>query len=327
MGSQMDNGILILAPQEDAHAKVILHRLKERAPYMDVWIVDTSLFPSQILLESRFDANGLKSRIVLPGDIPIESERIKSVWWRRPAIPMIDPAVEDPESREFALRESFHALKGLWQTLPCFWVNPPLKERAASKKMHQLQIATECGFAIPKTLVTNNPAAVKGFWEENNRKVVCKQLRGLATRRTQTVFLEESKMAELDALRLAPVIFQEYVEAQYDLRITVIGEDIFAARIDSSCSKVPLDWRYDHAVPIRQWEISSDLQDTVRRFIKKLGLVYGAIDMRVTPEGQSVFLEINPSGQFLFVEIETGWPLSEKMAELLAGCKDAESEA
>jgi hypothetical protein len=37
-----------------------------------------------------------------------------------------------------------------------------------------------------------------------------------------------------------------------------------------------------------------------------MGLIYGAIDMRLTPDGRYVFLEINPAGQWLFVEHRTG---------------------
>jgi hypothetical protein len=52
--------------------------------------------------------------------------------------------------------------------------------------------------------------------------------------------------------------------------------------------------------------------------MQHLGLVYGAIDLRLTPENEYVFLEVNPSGQYLFVELLTGVPLSDRMAHCLA---------
>ena len=48
-----------------------------------------------------------------------------------------------------------------------------------------------------------------------------------------------------------------------------------------------------------------------------LGLVYGAIDMRLTPNGEYVFLEVNPAGQWLFIEQATGQPISAAIAEAL----------
>jgi D-alanine-D-alanine ligase-like ATP-grasp enzyme len=50
-----------------------------------------------------------------------------------------------------------------------------------------------------------------------------------------------------------------------------------------------------------------------------LGLRYGAIDLRLTPQGEYVFLEINPGGQFLFCEIHAGVPITRKLAAALLG--------
>jgi hypothetical protein len=44
--------------------------------------------------------------------------------------------------------------------------------------------------------------------------------------------------------------------------------------------------------------------------------------MKLTDEGEYVFLELNPMGQFLYVEILTGFPLTAAMAELLAAGRD-----
>jgi glutathione synthase/RimK-type ligase-like ATP-grasp enzyme len=57
----------------------------------------------------------------------------------------------------------------------------------------------------------------------------------------------------------------------------------------------------------------------LRRLMNTLGLVYGAIDLRLTPEGKYVFLEVNPAGQWLFVEQATQQPISDAIAGVLAG--------
>jgi len=51
--------------------------------------------------------------------------------------------------------------------------------------------------------------------------------------------------------------------------------------------------------------------------MRRLGLEYGAIDMRVTPDGEYVFLKVNPAGQFLYVENSAGLPIADAMADHL----------
>jgi hypothetical protein len=49
----------------------------------------------------------------------------------------------------------------------------------------------------------------------------------------------------------------------------------------------------------------------------RLGLVFGSIDMIVTPDGEHVFLEVNPNGQFDWVARRAGLPIYEALAALL----------
>ena len=51
--------------------------------------------------------------------------------------------------------------------------------------------------------------------------------------------------------------------------------------------------------------------------MRRLGIVYGAIDLRRTPDGRHVFLEVNPAGQWLFVEQATGQPIARALARAL----------
>jgi glutathione synthase/RimK-type ligase-like ATP-grasp enzyme len=54
-----------------------------------------------------------------------------------------------------------------------------------------------------------------------------------------------------------------------------------------------------------------------------LGLEYGGIDFRLTPDGQYIFFEINTAGEFLYLEDRTGQPIADTMAAHLAGGKPA----
>src|SRR5262249_32165030 len=123
---------------------------------------------------------------------------------------------------------------------------------------------------------------------------------------------------ELDLLHLvrhAPVIFQQYVPAVYDLRVTIVGSSVFPAAIHSQDTAYPVDCRIDIAhARIDPVELPVELEKQLLELTRRLGLVYGAVDLRLTPDGPYVFLEINPAGQFLYIEAATGQPIAAAMA-------------
>ncbi len=124
-----------------------------------------------------------------------------------------------------------------------------------------------------------------------------------------------------EAIRLTPVIFQRFVEAVADVRITVIGDEVLAGATDMRGAEYPLDFRFSRNLKWEAHALPPAVEDSLRVLMRRLGLEYGAIDMRLTPEGQYVFLEINPAGQFLWIELETGQKIAEALAAHLANGK------
>ena len=124
-----------------------------------------------------------------------------------------------------------------------------------------------------------------------------------------------------DRVRHVPNQFQALVDKAFELRITVIGEQVFAAK---ATSDVP-------HVDIRQWEqtrpsyeiytLPPDIEQKCLAITRHFGLVYSAIDMLVTRTGEHLFLELNPSGQFYWIELTTGMPLLRTLANLLVAGK------
>jgi len=56
----------------------------------------------------------------------------------------------------------------------------------------------------------------------------------------------------------------------------------------------------------------------VRVLMTGLGLVFGALDFIVTPEGEQVFLEVNPSGEWGMLEKFADLPIAAAIAAALA---------
>jgi len=124
-------------------------------------------------------------------------------------------------------------------------------------------------------------------------------------------------IARLEALKHCPVTFQEYVEPRFDVRVTWIGGEAFAMRIDTPSSAFPEDSRLDLRVKHERWSLPDDVRAGLNALMTRLGLRFGAIDFRVDAGERYHFLEVNPAGQFAYVEILTGLAVIDAMASLL----------
>jgi len=123
----------------------------------------------------------------------------------------------------------------------------------------------------------------------------------------------------LGSLRLAPVIFQEFIPAAVDIRVTIVGDAMFAMAIDSRGTRSEVDFRLSlPSARTSAAELPGSVADALRALMARFGLVYGAVDLRLTPDGEYVFLEINPAGEFLFAEHGAALPITDAVAGWLA---------
>lgn len=182
-------------------------------------------------------------------------------------------------------------------------------------------MAQEVGLTIPRTLITNEPAAARAFVAAEPGGTIYKAFSATEQEWRETRLLRPEEMAGLDNVAYAPVIFQEYVPAGVDLRITVIGDAIFPAAIHSQETSYPIDFRMDMSqARIEPATLPAETEASLLMLMARLGIVYGAIDMRRTPDGHDVFLEVNPAGQWLFIEQRTHHPITATLARHLATC-------
>jgi glutathione synthase/RimK-type ligase-like ATP-grasp enzyme len=265
----------------------------------------------------------------------IDVETIRSIWWRRPDEFGLPDDLSEQE-REFAKDEIDHALRGLWAGLDCYWISYPEYIRQASWKGEQLRRAAQLGFEIPRTLVTTDPEEAQAFYELCNGQIIFKVMTdpflGAAKvvqkhpdqlppepYETPTTMITASELAVLDSVRFVPCMFQEYIPKQIELRVTVIGDELFVAEIHSQLhAKALVDWRhYDVDIPYRKGTLPADVADRCMALVRSYGLNFSAIDLILTPDGRYVFLESNPNGQFIFVEERVP---ELKMTEALAAC-------
>ncbi len=309
--------ILIISHTHDIHGTQVLSRLEQRGA--DVLFLDTSRIPREVNVTlEHFADRDWKGTLAVDGRA-LQLDAIRSVWWRRPQPFTLHSEIDGADDRHFALSETHAAMSGAWSLLNARWMNDPDRDDRASRKAWQLRVAREAGLTVPRTCITNVPDTAREFVAVCSTNVIYKAFSATEKTWRETRVLKESEIGLLENVRFAPVIFQENIPGRADLRITVVGDAIFPAEIVVPQHAYKHDFRMSmESAAIVKHELPDGVATSIKALMKSLGLVYGAIDMRQTPGGDYVFLEINPAGQWLFIEHRTGQPISETIADQLA---------
>lgn len=307
--------IIVVSSEKDEHARAVIEGLSRHKA--QVTLLDLSDFPQKSQLSISYSKNErcARYRRLSTFSTELDFSDCRVIWWRRPQQFILHPELNNSEDRNFAYTESYSAFSGLWLTLDTYWINHPTRDEEAARKVYQLKVAQELGFRIPDTCITNSFEQAKRFIEQHGTEnTIYKAFSGTKEAWRETRLLKSEEIKLIDSVKYAPVIFQEYIPAEVDLRITVVGKDVFAAAIYSQETSYKVDFRMSmNEASVKAFDLPVDVVERLLAYMKRLGLVYGAIDMRLTPDGEYVFLEINPSGQWLFIEQLTNQPITESM--------------
>jgi MvdC family ATP-grasp ribosomal peptide maturase len=286
---------------------------------------DTDLFPEAVRLSATLREDGTEN-VLVSGDVELEASEVRAVWARRTWPPRLSAEL-DERYRDACVRESAAALEGFFDGLnSARWVNDPRSERAAENKLLQLRVARESGLNVPPTLLTNDAARARAFYEAEGGRVVAKLLRPLSVSMGDAPFfvytsdVGEEDLAALDSLRHCPVVFQRKIEKRRELRVAYVAGRVFTGALDASGSaRGRTDWRLAEPGEC-SWEHASlkpGLIARIKKLMRRLDLAYGAIDLIETPDGGYVFLEVNPGGEWGMLEHDLGLPISEAIADAL----------
>lgn len=253
----------------------------------------------------------------------ISGPEVRAAYFRRPGGPIVDPAVEEAELRDYCAGEWGASLKSLYQRLGPHWLNAPAAIMLAEDKPRQLLSALDLGFKVPETLVTNGFEAATAFLQRG--RSIAKPLKEaliagedeavIFTTRVETLIERDKR-----AFEVAPMILQREVAKRADVRVTVVGDQVFAAAISSQQNPDTIvDWRRGSVVelPHDRLELPSDLMQRCVRLTRSLDLGYGAIDLVLDEDGAFWFLEINPNGQWAWIENRTGYPIAAALVDEL----------
>src|SRR5215216_113888 len=286
---------------------------------------NTDLFPSSIKLLAHAGDEHTTHLFTETGE-QVSAAEVRAVWARKLWSPRM--AVDlDERYRSMCVTESIAALEGFLDALyVARWVNDLERQRAAENKQRQLRLAARAGLRVPRTLVTNDPAAARQFFAETDGQTVAKLLRPIAVSMdaakpfVYTNRVREEDLAGAETLRHSPMVFQEFIPKACELRVAYVAGETFAGALDASgTSRGHTDWRRVAPEECR-WQVAqlpTEVASGLRALMSGLGLVFGAVDLICTPSGEHVFLEVNPGGEWGMLERDLGLPISEAIAEAL----------
>ncbi|HEU0318179.1 MAG TPA: hypothetical protein VFR49_12660 [Solirubrobacteraceae bacterium] len=231
------------------------------------------------------------------------------------ALPELAGEPDDSPAR--AASRAFHDIVGQWaEVADARVVNRYSAMGSNFSKPYQAQLITEHGFAVPDTLVTNDPDLVRAFHAEHDRVIY----KSISSERSIVATLVDGDLdGRLEAIRWCPVQFQAYVEGT-DVRVHTIGSEVFATAITTDAT----DYRYAQRqtgtpATMEAYELPDELAQRCLRLGAGLGLDLAGIDLRLTPAGEAVCFEVNPSPVYSYYEAHTGQPIAAAIARHLAG--------
>ncbi|SMQ21404.1 ATP-grasp ribosomal peptide maturase, SAV_5884 family [Streptomyces sp. Ag82_O1-12] len=306
--------VLILTCEEDVTADMVVVHLN--ATGVPVVRVDPADLTGGVALSGEYVHGRFRGHLSAGGRL-VSIGGLRSVWVRRPGV----PAARAAQPSAWLTEEAAQALYGMLRGSDARWMNDPDAARRARHKPWQLRLAQRCGLPVPATLITTFPRAAREF-AERYPELVVKPVSG-AHPQDPPRAVPTSRVApdtDFSAVAFGPTLLQRRITKRADIRLTVVGERMLAARKATADDADPDEVDVRFAAPGSPWlpvDVPSRIAPGVLSYLREAGLAYGAFDFVEDADGTWWFLECNQSGQFGFVEVETGQPIARTIAEWL----------
>lgn len=310
--------ILLVSNSRDFATDYVVAELRRRAVAyhrldLDLLADDAlSLHPVESLLSIRTEGRS----------ISISHETLRAILYRAPTY-LRESSAGRCAPEELLRRHQWAAFA---RSLMVFdrvrWINHPRSVYAAECKPYQLLCAARAGLAVPSTSIGNvAPPAESPVWD-SEQSAALKALDSFLVRMedkdaflyTQRVGIHDVQGASLSSM---PAILQHYLKEKLDIRVTVVGENCYAASVTRSGAGIEGDWRLtkDDAT-FAAHQLPNQIQACCVKLVRMLQLTYGAIDLALV-EDVYYFLEINPTGEWAWLLEPTGMRIDRALADAL----------
>jgi hypothetical protein len=195
-----------------------------------------------------------------------------------------------------------------WITNRTDWsqVNSHVTSRRPDR-LTQLTDAAAFGLATPRTVVTTRPARHRPGGATCIVKTTGRHLVEPSSGVQHGLFPQPLDPRLGSGLpEPAPVIVQQYLASDHELRVFVVGEQLIAYRVDK---RDPAQlWVDPEAVEVRRLEVEPALGQTLLALARFWRLDVVAFDLLVRDDGAPVFLEANVNCDWRWFERRSGEP-------------------
>ena len=298
--------ILIVTHSSDVTADFMCERL--RAEDRTFIRIDSDRAPE--VAELAMIGDGLKLRI---DELTVTPEDVGCIWLRRPKA--IAVTADDPAEGAHTSAEWGEAFEGFFAHVQrSHWINHPSANAVASHKLEQLTRARTVGLRIPDTLLTQDAATARSFFERHHGKIIAKPLstgyieRDSVERDTHlyTSRVTASDLDNAELLRRCPTLFQAELRKACDVRLCWVDDRITAVRLvrrPDDQAQI-LDIRRDNmnGVEHSRLEVPSEVAEALQRLVRSYGLRFAAVDFAIDHDGAWTFFEVNPNGQWAWLD-------------------------
>ncbi len=306
----MDIEILFITNKLDISVDYLISKLKLktkknlRIDSEDINRIDFKINPNgEFLINKKRKKYNLKS--------------VRSVVFKR--TPTKFDFNKDDSNQKYLNNERKHFFEGLYLCLKdAKWINPMFATHIAERKIFQLNQAKLLGLQTPNSIVTNNSLTAHKFLQQHKKSIIKPISNGLQVVNNDiySIYTSEIKkdffnLYKESDLFETPVFLQEKIENKSDIRVVIINKNIFTVRIDKN-DKSEVDWRKPEILKTySKINLPKKLSNLLIRLNESFDLIYSAIDLIETPNGEFIFLEINPVGEWVWLESELDLNISQ----------------
>jgi hypothetical protein len=289
--------IFVISNKEDAHPTPVIEYLETQG--IPVFRLNTESLLTDYSFCWQCDSEGTDFRMRnLKNGLSVRGSDITAVWERRPVVPKelsVKSALSEVDKHNLEEARGFLVFLQYYLR-DMFSIGSAAYDRVAASKMLQLRIAKGLGMQVPDTCFSNCKADILRFAAQYPY-VVLKSIDNdnvwlkdefeyvFYTRKVASTSLA-GQPEEAFSQTVSHV--QNYVEKAFELRITVVCDEVFACKIDSQLldeDKGKVDWRqgYDYGLKHEVFALPERIGAFCRAFLKQMHLHFGCFDFIVTP--------------------------------------------
>ena len=225
----------------------------------------------------------------------------RSIWYRAPVFDRDASGMPLSVDEQLARTQWMAFIRSMSVFGQARWMNHPSATYSAESKPYQLTVANDVGFKTPRTIITNDVESVDATFSDN---IAIKSLDTVLLRDnmhdlfTYTTIIARDELSD-DNMASVPLIAQQELKKKTDLRVTVVGNQVFAVRILKNEHGIEGDWRTTpkDQLTYASCQLTPADEDRCRELARRMQLTFAAIDLAENDEGL-FFIEVNPTGEW-----------------------------